>query len=98
MQPTVSETSKKINGAFKDGASEFKGAADSALSSLEKVSHDFGRQAGEMASRVSEKSQDYYKASEDYVKSNPVKGVAIAAGAGLVVGSLLTMVLNSRKQ
>lgn len=97
MQPTVSDTSKKINGALKDGASEFKGAANDALSSLEKVSNDFGRQAGEVASRISEKSQDYYKASEDYVKTNPVKGVAIAAGAGLVVGSLLTMALRNRK-
>ena len=55
MQQTMSDTSKKINGALKDGASEFKGAADSALSSLEKASNDFGRQAGEVASRLSEK-------------------------------------------
>ncbi len=97
MQPTVTDSAKKMNGAFKDGASDFKGVASDALSSLEKVSNDFGRQAGEMAYRISEKSQDYYKASEDYVKSHPAKGVAIAAGAGLVIGSLLTMVLSSRK-
>lgn len=95
MQQT-SDTSKRVGNTLNAGASEFKGAADSAMSSLEKVSNDFGRQAGEVASRIGEKSQDYYKASEQYVKSNPVKGVAIAAGAGLLVGSLLAAALRRK--
>lgn len=93
---TTSETSKRVNGALSTGASEFKGAADTAMSSLEKVSNDIGRQAGEMVSRFGEKSQDYYKVSEDYVKSNPAKGVAIAAGAGLLVGGLLAVALRRK--
>ena len=94
---TNSEQSKKINSALNSTGSDFKGAANNAMSSLEKVSNDFGRQAGEMVSSISDKGQDYYKTSEDYVKSNPVKGVAIAAGAGLLLGSLLAVALR-RKQ
>lgn len=93
---TTSDTSKRVNGALYSSATDFKGATNSAMSSLEKVSNDLGRQAGEMASRIGEKSQDYYKTSEDYVKSNPVKGVAIAAGAGLLVGSLLAMAFRRK--
>ena len=94
---TATETQKKMNGAVSTALNEGRSAVDSTLNSIEKASNDIGRQAGQMVSRVGEATQDYYKTSEEYVKANPVKGVAIAAGAGLIIGSLLTAAF-SRKQ
>lgn len=87
---TASEAQKKMNGAVSTVFNEGRSAVDTTLNTIEKASNDIGRQAGEMVSRVGEVTQDYYKTSEEYVKANPVKGVVIAAGAGLILGSLLT--------
>ena len=94
---TATDASKKMNGQLNSGAKEASDVIGKTMGSLETASNDFGRQAGQMVSRISETSKDYYKTSEDYVKSHPVKGVAIAAGAGLLVGSLLSAALR-RKQ
>lgn len=65
--------------------------------SMERFSHDAGRKIGEMASDFTHKTSEYAKAGREYVKEHPTTGVAIAAAAGLVAGSLLTMALQSRK-
>lgn len=64
---------------------------------LEKASHDAGQKAGMMASKFADTATDYVNRSQTYVKANPTKGVAIAAAAGLVAGSLLTMALRRRQ-
>lgn len=60
------------------------------------MSYDAGKKIGAMASDFTNKTSDYVKTSRDYVKENPTAGVAIAAAAGVVAGSLLTMALRSR--
>lgn len=64
---------------------------------LEKASHEAGQKAGMMASKFADTATDYVSRSQTYVKANPTKGVAIAAAAGLVAGSLLTMALRRRQ-
>lgn len=76
-----------LNSKFSGTAKSIDKGLKSATETLEDISHTVGERAGEMASQVG----DYYKTSTKYVKENPVKGVAIAAATGVVVGSLLTM-------
>jgi ElaB/YqjD/DUF883 family membrane-anchored ribosome-binding protein len=63
---------------------------------IEKVSHDAGKKVGEFANDVSHLSADYVKSGKAYVKTHPITGVSIAAGAGVMIGSLMTMALSRR--
>jgi ElaB/YqjD/DUF883 family membrane-anchored ribosome-binding protein len=96
MQPAT-EVQKKMNGAASAVHNDGRQLVDNTLNSIEKASNDFGRQAGAMVSRIGETTQGYYKSSEDYVKAHPVKGVAMAAGAGLVLGGLLAAAIRRKK-
>jgi ElaB/YqjD/DUF883 family membrane-anchored ribosome-binding protein len=58
-------------------------------SALADTSHHLGKQVGETVSTMSGKATDAYSKSCDYVKENPVKGVAMAAVAGMALGSIL---------
>lgn len=93
---TTTEAQRKMNGAVSTAVNEGRNVVDSTLNTIEKASNDLGRQAGQMVSRLGETTQDYYKSSEEYVKANPAKGIAIAAGAGLLIGSLLTAVFSRK--
>ncbi len=63
---------------------------------LEKVSHEAGQKAGMMAASLANSATDYVSRTQSYVKENPTKGVVIAAAAGLIAGSILTMALRRR--
>ncbi|MBC7753297.1 MAG: hypothetical protein H7Z71_03600 [Moraxellaceae bacterium] len=64
---------------------------------IENMVHRVGEKAGELTSSFTQKATDTLDNSREYVKANPVKGVAIAAVAGIAVGSLLTLMF-SRKE
>ncbi len=64
---------------------------------IENMVHRVGEKAGELTSSFTQKATDTLENSREYVKANPVKGVAIAAVAGIAVGSLLTLMF-SRKE
>lgn len=64
---------------------------------IEDMVHTAGEKAGEFTSNIAERASDTLETGRAYVKANPIKGVAIAAAAGLAVGSLLTMAFSSRR-
>ena len=66
-------------------------------SSLEKFSHNAGKKLGDMTSNIANSTTEYVKHGREYVTENPVKGVAIAAVAGAMVGSLLTLSMRRRQ-
>jgi ElaB/YqjD/DUF883 family membrane-anchored ribosome-binding protein len=78
-------------------ATDFKNKVISEESHLEKLAHNAGDKIGTMASNLANSTASSMKSSREFVKHNPVKGVAIAAAAGLVMGSLLTLIMRSRK-
>ncbi len=55
-----------------------------------------GRKVGQIANDISNTTSDYVKNSRAYVKGHPLTGVGIAATAGVMVGSLMTMALRRR--
>jgi len=90
MPTTMTETQNKANGA----THALKGAL--ADGQFEKLSHEAGKQVGAMAADIATASSEFVTAGRDYVKENPVKGVAVAAAAGAVVGALATMVFKRK--
>ncbi len=63
---------------------------------LEKLSRDSGKRLGNVAAGFAHSTTEYVKSGREYVSENPVSGVAIAAAAGAVVGSILTMSMRRR--
>ncbi len=66
------------------------------LNSLEHFSRDSGKIVGDMAGNLARSTNHYVKSSRDFVRDNPTTGVAIAAAAGALVGSLVTMGMRRR--
>ncbi|GIL16759.1 MAG: hypothetical protein BroJett040_05100 [Oligoflexia bacterium] len=74
----------------------FKISAQESEQSLERISHGVGERVGAMATNFAEKTSEYIQSGREYVKESPVKSVAIAAAAGAVAGSLLTMAMRRK--
>ncbi len=66
-------------------------------SNYEKSLHDKGQSLADMASTFASTASSYLKNSKDYVKANPNKSVAIAAVAGIVTGSLMSMAMRKKQ-
>ena len=92
MANITTEPTSKPNGATQD----FKNRALGAENHLEKFAQEAGQKIGTAASGLATSASEYVKTSREYVKENPAKGVAIAAAAGAVVGSLLTWAMRRR--
>lgn len=70
--------------------------ADGLDSPLEKLSTEAGKKIGELASGFSHSASEYIQTGKSFVRANPAKSIAIAASAGIVAGSVLTMILNRK--
>ena len=64
---------------------------------FEKSLQEKAQSLGEMASTFASTTSNYLKSGKDYVKANPNKSVAIAAAAGIVTGSLVSMAMRKRQ-
>lgn len=64
--------------------------------SFEEMSNKAGRKLGTMTSSLANSANEYVKSSREFVVENPVKGVAIAAATGALVGSLITLAVRKR--
>jgi len=90
---TSSDSFNKINGAAQD----FKNRAQqSAESAIDRFSSEAGERLGAIASQLSDSTSQYVEEGRKFVKENPEKGIAIAAGVGAVVGTLLTLALRRK--
>lgn len=93
MENLKTDVSNKANGA----TAEFRNKIKSSEHQLEKLAKNAGEVVDAMASDIVSTSTDIMKSSREFIKENPVKGVAIAGLAGLMMGSLLTMAMRSRR-
>lgn len=89
-------TSEALNKPESIGYDTKSKSLSSSDSSLDKFPRDATRKLGSMASEFSDRTSEYVRTGREYVKEHPTTGVAIAAAAGLVAGSLLTMVFRRR--
>ena len=63
---------------------------------LEKTAQNAGRKIGAITSDIAHSTSQYVKNGREYVAENPVKGIALAAMAGAMVGSLITISMRRR--
>ncbi len=94
MGNLVNESTRNSNGA----TAEFKNKVLSSDMPLEQMAQMAGHKVGTMASEYAKSTASAIKTTEDYVKAHPLKGTAYAAAAGLVAGSLLTMVFRASRK
>ncbi len=93
MANPTSDSFNKINGAAQD----FKNRAQqSAEGALDRFSHEAGERIGAVASQLSSSATEYVEEGRKFVKDNPEKGIAIAAGVGAVLGTLLTLAFRRK--
>jgi ElaB/YqjD/DUF883 family membrane-anchored ribosome-binding protein len=78
-------------------AQDIQKRAQSAEKSLDKISRNAGEKIGAVASGITNSASEYIRTSSQYVRDNPVRGVAVAAAAGVIAGSLLTIAMRRRQ-
>ena len=88
-----SEVSKKANSQ----AAQFKGNVMSSEHQPESIAQSVGQRVENMASSIADTTVDSLNYSRKFVKENPIKGVAIAAASGLILGSLFTISMRGQK-
>jgi ElaB/YqjD/DUF883 family membrane-anchored ribosome-binding protein len=64
--------------------------------SIEKVSQNLGRELSSAVGNAAETVGGTIQSTQDYIESNPKKSLAVAAMAGIAIGSVLTMTLRPR--
>jgi ElaB/YqjD/DUF883 family membrane-anchored ribosome-binding protein len=96
MENVKNESSTKFNGTAADAKSSVQKFGQNMSHQLDQMSHDAGERIGSMASSISDSASRYVQGSRDYVRHNPVKSIALATAAGLVAGSVLTLVMRRR--
>ncbi|MEK6773011.1 MAG: hypothetical protein AABY64_03645 [Bdellovibrionota bacterium] len=92
MANMTSDTLTKSNGTMP----EFKNKMQMTEQNLEKLSQDVGERIGSSTAKFASSASEYLKTGREYVHANPVKGVAIAAVAGVALGSLIAVTMGRR--
>jgi|GEM_PF-1728268 len=88
------EFSNKINGM----ATESKNKIFNDGNQLRHLAKSAGERVGMIVSDFKKGTTKTMNSGREYVKENPIKGVAIAAATGLLAGSLLTVAMRSRRE
>lgn len=93
MQQTKNDMLGKANGIAQDFAAQVQNGEQK----IEKMSAEAGQKVGVIVADIGKSTTQYVQTSREYVQENPIKGIAIAAAAGLVAGSLLTLALRKKQ-
>lgn len=89
----ISENSNRTNTMASDVKSKIAKVEDQ----IGEFAHNAGRSVGNTIASLSDRASAQVQSGREYVKTNPAKGVAIAAAAGAVVGSLVTMAMRKKQ-
>ncbi len=85
----MSILSQNAKNDFSKSADSFNDAADEAKRTVRDVAEEAGSKVREFVNKNSEKVAELRHTAENKINENPMKSVAIAAFAGLVLGALL---------
>lgn len=89
----INEFPRKNSGSVSD----VKPGALANGTDLEHIAYKAGERVSDLATNFARASADSAKSMSHYVRENPIKGAAVAGAAGILVGTLLTMILRSPK-
>lgn len=96
MASVNTDTYKKVDNVAQDLKSKALDKMMTVEEQAEKFGLDAAKRVESFASSSFDMARDYAKSGRDYVKSNPAKGIAIAAAAGLVTGGLIAMIMRKK--
>ncbi len=94
MANTTNDYKKSANGL----ASDLAYKAHESKNQLSQMAYDSGEKIGSVASDFASSAMDTVRYSQEYVKKNPYKGVAIAATAGIFAGTVLSSLMRGRRR
>ncbi len=78
-------------------SSDFKMKSSEPNNFLAKATHMAEEKSEQLVSRVASGGASALKGTQDYFRTNPMKGAAFAAAAGLVAGSLVTWSMINKR-
>ena len=80
------------NGAVR----HYKAKAENIVDKLPFLPEKTEEKFNEIATAVSKASKRYLKASRQYIRENPIAGLAVATGVGFIAGSLFSLIVRKR--
>lgn len=96
MASINADTYKKVEGATQDLKNKAMDKVGAVEDQFDKYGQDVAKRVESFANTSLDLAKDYAKTGREFVKSNPTKGIAIAAAAGLVAGGLLSFIMRRR--
>ncbi len=63
---------------------------------IERFTYETGEKIGSFASTLTSTTLDYKDSTENFIEEHPLKALAIAAGAGLIIGCALTFLFRKK--
>ena len=58
----------------------------------------YTHEAGKKIGQITAESENYIEAGKKFVKENPIQSVIVASAAGVILGSLLTLIFKKNRQ
>lgn len=76
----------KASSKIQEGAQKMERKAESISNTVQEAAKKIGNQISDSTDELKANAEKYSDEALEYLKSNPLKSVAIAAGVGLLVG------------
>ena len=96
IQRKTGETRDAIERFLEDLAPEAKSAVGQAANTVREYAEAAGEHVSEAYDQVAQRVQQGYEAAEDHVRQNPAQSLAVAFGAGVLMGVIVGAMLRSR--
>lgn len=93
LQDVIRDTEALLQATASYAGDQAQQARDKAGDSLRAAKE----RLSEVQDDVADRTRDYMKQGDQYVRDNPWQSVGLAAGIGLLVGALLLGTLSSRR-
>ena len=96
IQCKTGEARDQIEKFLKQSSSDASSMVQQVTSKASELAESAQEQVTEAYGQLSERVQEGYEAAEKHVRENPVQAVAVAFGAGVLVGVIAGVLLRSR--
>lgn len=63
---------------------------------IDGLTREVGERLGELSTSIRDTASEYMNQGKEYVAENPLKGVAMAAAAGALIGSAVSFLIRRR--
>jgi len=96
IQRKTGETRDAIERFLEELSPEVKSAVGQAANTVREYAEAAGEHVTQAYDQVAERVQQGYEAAEEHVRENPAQSLAVAFGAGVLMGVIVGAMLRSR--